>query len=326
MSESFVKTLITSSLGTVTVEVSRVQGSNILTLARAASARIGLRQKILPVGTILVPDWRHGSNEPCYMAYDSLYAALRGGANALASQKANFGRHASSSGRYELVFGDRLSALDEAKIKSKAEKRLAGQVGIARNLSLWQMSLWLERESSLAALLLLKQGANNLLTNRLAWPVFKRLAIAELGKLHCAPFVDFARASLFMISGMHDARLEGATDGFVSFIEEFEGCSAGMLRDQSLEDIDACLSRAGSRIRRQNGSWKSDADGAFVNSYTLLSLAEAGHVWKAGEIKKLHSVRSRVGMVRKALLRNRVEAAKTHLGAARAILNALIER
>jgi len=327
MSKAFLKTLATSRYGTISPLVRRVQNSNILVLAcDYLVARPDIQTATISAGTLFVPDWRSGGNEPSFMVYANLNDALRGGANAAASQKANFDRHASSQGHYELVFGEKLAASDVLRIRAKADNRLVGQAGIVKNLSLWQAALWLEREASLSALRLVKAGTNSLLNGRVSWPVFRSLMFAEFRKLHCAPFADFAASTLLVVAGMRDTRQDGDPEEFIATVEEIEKWCAGMLRDQSLEDVDACLSRASSVLRRQTGSWRLAAEDALLSSFTLLAVAEAEHAWDRFEFRKLNGIRSRIGMVRKALPRERTTTAKLHLAAARAKLDSLVER
>ncbi len=326
MSKAFLKTLSTSRYGTISPLVRRIQNSNILVVVVSCQTDVLGGKAVVPAGTVLVPDWRHGGNEPCYMVYQNLNDALRGGANAALSQRANFDRLSSSPGRYELVFGERMDAADLELVRTKGEKHLEGQAGIVKNLALWQSALWLEREASLAALRLVKRAANGLLSGHVAWPVFRKLCRAEFRKLHCAPFASFANKALAALVGSRDTRLTGDAEGFVPMIEAIERGCVELLRDQSLEDVDACLSRAASRIRRQTGEWAIAAEQAFLGSYTLLSVAEAEHVWNKGEARKLQGVRSRIGMVRKAVSRRRLETAKRHLAAARQAIASLVDR
>jgi hypothetical protein len=301
--------------------VCHIKDSNIMVLMAPVKKRMGLKIVVIPAGVILVPDWRHGGDEPCYMIYKDLNAALRGGANALDTQRMHFGLRASSSDHYEMVFGAKLGEKDVQRLREEGEKRVADQAGIIKSLGVWHLALWTECENERSIVQVIKEGAEGVAADQTSLGYYHLICERAKANLVCEPFRSVINAVL-------DRPVWKSESDVVAGMKEIVSLCASCLRDQALYDADTCLSRAGSLLRRRRRLGQEVGVLGLLNSAAnLLTRAKEAHLWSKTELKTVNgSMRYWIRKTRKAVSKKDFSSAQRHLKTARKRLNSLIGR
>lgn len=315
----------TCRYGMIEASIALIQGSNALVLKDGYRAVVGTKVSVLPAGTILVPDWSHGGTQPHYRIYKDLNAALRGISNAIESGQVNFKIDAEPPSRLELVFGSALGSEEVERMHVEHARRIRRQADIQKSLAVWREAFWLERERSIAFVRLMREAAGMVLHGRTDFPAYRDLCRNGLDKLACLPFADGVAESARQVAGFAYYEADG-NPAYAELLEEVMDVCAEEERRQALEDVDVCLSRGESLIRRRRFRDPTDVENVADCAFNLLGHARAKHCWKKWQQGTLSDLHGRIGRLHGAAKAKHLPDTRYQFRLARNSLASLIGR
>jgi hypothetical protein len=312
--------------GKVLALVQDIHGSNLLALRQDCATKRTLQGAGFPVtipeGVVFYPFWGNGGKSPHYKIQKNLDAALRGAVNTALSCQSRFGGISIQSDRFVFMFGRLRTPTEIAELRSKGRLRAAEQTSIIASVNDWIEALWCEREQAIASANLIRAGAEEVLRETQDWASFRTLCETAAPVFRCLPFTELGHLIAGKVITQQNPTMREETEA----LAEIHELCVSLLRSQKIEEVDACLSRSLSALKRSPRARRAEIVGAIESARAALNDVRPDYSRLTKASARIHGARWRLEIVRRGVERGNFERAKYHLEYVRERLVPLMHR